>query len=179
MNKYKKITLFLVKFFGTYFLLFVIYATYLQKSQIKNGGFQCASLTRNVATQTQNLLTTFGYHVSTIQHEAEMSVKILVGEQYVARVIEGCNSASIIILFISFVIAFSGPKGATLVFVIFGSAIIYVINIFRIAFLTMMLYKFPNQQVLLHNLIFPAIIYGTTFLLWVFWVQKFSHYKND
>ena len=178
MNKYKNITIFLIKFFGTYFLLFAIYATYLNSSQIKDDGFKCSSLTTQVANQTVSLLNTFGYNVTNIQHEKEMSVKLLVGDMYVARVIEGCNSMSIIILFIAFIIAFAGPRKATIAYILIGSLIIYGINILRIAFLTMMLYKFPNEQMVLHNLVFPAIIYGTTFLLWVIWVQKFSHYKR-
>jgi exosortase family protein XrtF len=125
-----------------------------------------------------SLLKGFKYNVSSIQHESEMSIKLLVGNQYVARVIEGCNSISIIILFIAFIVGFSGSKKNTILFAIVGSLIIYGINILRIAFLTMMLYKYPDQQMVLHNLVFPAIIYGTTFLLWVLWVQKFSHYKK-
>lgn len=178
MNKYKNITLFLVKFFGTYFLLFVIYASYLNASQKKVNGFECSSITRQVANHTVSLLKGFKYNVSSIQHESEMSIKLLVGNQYVARVIEGCNSISIIILFIAFIVGFSGSKKNTILFAIVGSLIIYGINILRIAFLTMMLYKYPDQQMVLHNLVFPAIIYGTTFLLWVLWVQKFSHYKK-
>lgn len=179
MNKYKNTTVFLIKFFGTYFLLFVIYASYLNASQEKDAGFQCASLTTNVANQTVSFLTAFGYDVTSVQHDKEMSVKLVVNNQYIARVIEGCNSMSIIVLFIAFIVAFAGPWKATIVYVLAGSLVIYVINILRIAFLTIMLYKFPNEQMVLHNLVFPAIIYGTTFLLWVIWVQKFSHYKNE
>ena len=162
----------------TYFLLFTIYATYLNKSQIKGTGFQCASITAKVADQTVSVLRFFGYNVSRAQHEKEMSVKLLVDNHYTARVIEGCNSISIIILFVAFIIAFSGPKKTTFIYAIAGSLIIYLINILRIAFLTMMLYKYPAQQEILHNLVFPAIIYGTTFLLWVIWVQKFSYHKK-
>ncbi|MBL4642923.1 MAG: exosortase family protein XrtF [Flavobacteriaceae bacterium] len=178
MNKYKNITVFLIKFFGTYFLLFAMYAAYLNSSQVKVNGFKSSSLTTQVANQTVSFLNAFGYHVTSVQHDKEMSVKLLVGNTYTARVIEGCNSMSIIILFIAFIVAFSGPVKATVVYVLAGSLIIYIINILRIAFLTMMLYKYPNQQMILHNLVFPAIIYGTTFLLWVIWVQKFSHYKR-
>ncbi len=178
MNKYKNITVFLIKFFGTYFLLFAMYAIYLNSSQVKDNGFKNSSLTTQVANQTVSLLNSFGYHVTSVQHDEEMSVKLLVGNVYTARVIEGCNSMSIIILFIAFIVAFSGPIKATVVYVLLGSLIIYIINILRIAFLTMMLYKYPDEQLILHNLVFPAIIYGTTFLLWVLWVQKFSHYKR-
>jgi exosortase family protein XrtF len=178
LNKYKNITVFLIKFFGTYFLLFAIYASYLNSSQVKENGYKSSSLTTQVANQTVSFLNAFGYHVTSVQHDKEMSVKLLVGDAYVARVIEGCNSMSIIILFIAFIVAFSGPKKATVIYVLVGSLIIYGINILRIAFLTMMLYKYPDEQMILHNLVFPAIIYGTTFLLWVVWVQKFSHYKR-
>jgi len=178
LNKYKNSALFLVKFFLTYFLLFTFYATYLNSSQSKNNGFQCASITSKVADQTVSVLNFIGYDVTSAQHNTEMSVKLIVNNQYTARVIEGCNSISIIILFVAFIVAFSGPKRTTIIYAIIGSLIIYVINILRIAFLTAMLYQYPNQQMVLHSLVFPAIIYGTTFLLWVIWVQRFSHQKK-
>ncbi len=178
MNKYKNITVFLIKFFGTYFVLGLIYGAYLNSSQIKEGGFKCASLTEQVASQTVSVLNTLGYNVTSVQHDKEMSIKLLVGDTYTAKVIEGCNAMSLIILFIAFIIAFSGSRKATIVYALVGSLIIYVINILRIAFLTMMLYKYPEEQMILHNLVFPAIIYGTTFLLWMIWVQKLSHYRK-
>ena len=178
MNKYKKSIIFLSKFFITYFVFFALYAYYLKSSQYKQDIFQCAPITTEVANQTITILTFFGYNVSSKQHDKEMSVKLLVNDVYIARVIEGCNSISIIILFIAFIVAFTGPTLTTLIYAIVGSAIIYVINILRIAFLTVMLYKYPDQQMILHNLLFPAIIYGTTFLLWVIWVHKYSNYKK-
>ena len=178
MKKHKNIVIFLIKFFAVYFILFAIYDVYLQRSQQKEGGFQSASITTKVAEQTVCFLELLGFHADYIQHEKELSVKLLIEDQYTARVIEGCNSISIIILFISFIIAFAGSFKATVLFAFFGSISIYIINIIRIAFLTVMIYKFPNHQEFLHNLVFPAIIYGTVFLLWVLWVNKFSNYKK-
>lgn len=178
MKKQRKIVLFLVKFFAAYFILFVSYSYYLQKTQVKEDFFSCAPITSNVAKQTVGVLNFFGYDAKYIQHDKEMSVKLLLNGHYTARVIEGCNSLSIIILFMSFVIAFPGTLKATVLYGIIGSLIIYGINILRIAFLTLMLYKYPNEQVLLHNIVFPAIIYGATFFLWVLWVHKFSNYKK-
>ena len=178
MKKHKNIVIFLLKFFVTYFVLFIIYSYYLKETQKKEDFFQCSPITNAVANQTTSVLKFFGYKVSSVQHTDEMSVKLLVNNVYTARVIEGCNSMSIIILFIAFIIAFSGTLKATVLFAFFGSLFIYFINILRIAFLTLMLYKYPNQQEFLHNLVFPAIIYGATFLLWVIWVNKFSNYKK-
>ncbi len=77
MNKYKNTTVFLIKFFGTYFLLFAIYASYLNSSQVKDAGFKCSSLTTQVANQTVSFLNAFGYNVTSVQHDKEMSVKLL------------------------------------------------------------------------------------------------------
>ncbi len=178
MKKHKNIIIFLIKFFATYFILFAIYAVYLQNSQQKENGFKTASITTKVAEQTVDFLEFIGYHADYLQHEKELSVKLLIENQYTARVIEGCNSISLIILFLSFIVAFAGSIKATVLFAFLGSVFIYIINILRIAFLTVMIYKYPNQQEFLHNIIFPIIIYGAIFLLWVLWVNKFSKYKK-
>ena len=104
-------------------------------------------------------------------------MKFFVGDVYAARIVEGCNSVSIIILFLTFIIAFTGSLKATIIFGIVGSIIIYVVNLFRILILSLLMYKYPEYQYLLHSLLFPGIIYGTTFILWVIWVNKFSHLK--
>ena len=179
MKKQRNIVLFLVKFFATYFVLFVVYSHYLHSTQSTKKGFSCAPMTVSVAEQTTSLLNFFGYDAKYVQHDREMSVKLLFKDNYVARVIEGCNSFSIIILFLAFVVAFPGSFKATLLFGIIGSILIYGVNVLRIAFLTVMLYKYPHEQLLLHNIVFPAIIYGFTFFLWVLWVHKFSNYKNE
>ena len=178
MKKNKSIIIFLIKFFVTYFLLVTIYNSYLQSSQQKEVVFQTSSITTAVANQTVKVLTFFGYNVEANQHDKEVSVKLIIEGQYTARVIEGCNSVSLIILFVSFIIAFSGSLKATFLFTIFGSVFIYIVNVLRIAFLTVMIYKFPDKVGVLHDLVFPAIIYGTVFLLWVIWVNKFSNYKK-
>ncbi len=180
MKQQKPIILFLIKFFVTYFLLFALYAVYLKKTQVKVVPFSCAPITKTVAQHSQSLAQFLGYHLNVKQYDKELAVDIYVGNQLTAKVIEGCNGFSIIILFISFIIAFSGKALTTFLFAIFGSFIIYLVNIVRIVLLSLFLYKYPEYQSVLHKLVFPAIIYGITFLLWVIWVRKFSkHSKNN
>lgn len=168
----------MVKFFVTYFLLVAIYNGYLQKSQQKDIVYQTSSITTTVANQTVKVLTAFGYNAKAIQHDKEVSMKLFFEGKYIVRIIEGCNAISLIILFVAFIVSFSGTVKATLLFSIIGSALIYIINILRIVFLVLMLHKFPSQIVILHDLVFPAIIYGFIFLLWVLWVNKFSNFKR-
>ncbi len=65
-------------------------------------------ITNLVAKQSKSLLETAGYKAQIAPHPNEASMKLFVNNKFVARIIEGCNSISIIILFISFIIAFSG-----------------------------------------------------------------------
>lgn len=158
--------------------MFGLYSYYLANTQEKDPEFICAPVTEVVGKQTVSVLKYFGYDVKMLQHDQELSVKLFLDNVYLARVIEGCNSISVIILFISFIIAFPGPLKKTLLFAVFGSLVIYFVNIFRIAFLTVALAKLPEQKELLHNLVFPAIIYGLVFLLWVIYVNYFSNFKE-
>ena len=177
MKNKKIIIKFLVRFFVAYFILLAAYSIYLKQTQQKGDIFSCDPLTEEVAYQTHKLGEFFGFNTYTGQHESELSMKFFVGEVYAARIVEGCNSVSIIILFLTFIIAFTGSLKATIIFGIVGSIIIYVVNLFRILILSLLMYKYPEYQYLLHSLLFPGIIYGATFILWVIWVNKFSHLK--
>ena len=107
-------------------------------------------------------------------------MKLLVRGKYLARIIEGCNAISVIVLFISFVIAFSGKLKTTVLFLLSGSILIYVVNLIRIVILAVGLYHYPWRSDILHSVIFPAIIYGMVFLLWMLWVNRFSNIgKNN
>ena len=178
MKKKRIIIKFLLKFFVTYFLLLAVYSIYLKQTQQKGDVFSCDPMTETVAYQTHKLAKFLGFNTYTGQHESELSMKFFVGDVYASRVVEGCNSISIIILFLTFIIAFSGSLKATILFGIVGTIVIYVVNIFRILILSLLMYKYPDYQYFLHSLLFPGIIYGTTFILWIVWVNKFSHLKK-
>jgi exosortase family protein XrtF len=158
--------------------MFGIYSYYLFLTQEKEPMFECAPITRVVGEQAVSILSFFGFDAELAQHDKELSIKLFLKDVYLARVIEGCNSLSIIILFIAFIIAFPGSFKKTFLYAVFGSLIIYGVNILRISFLTIALGKLPQQKELLHNLVFPSIIYGLVFLLWVIWVNFFSNYKE-
>jgi len=134
-------------------------------------------MTHLVAIQTQDLLNVFGYYAEVLPHPDEPSMKVILNGKYVARIIEGCNSVSIIVLFLSFIVAFSGKLKETIIFVLSGSVLIYVVNLLRIVILTIGLYHYPWRAEVLHHVVFPAIIYGMVFLLWMFWVNHFAKKK--
>lgn len=155
-----------------------LYSFYLSKTQKKASFYSCSPITTTVANQSKQIIKVLGFEAEVEQHQDELSLKMFVNNSYVARVIEGCNSMSVIILFLAFIIAFSGKLIPTILYGIGGGLLIYSTNIIRIALLSIGILKYPKQEEFLHNLVFPAIIYGMVFLLWVIWVNKFSNYKK-
>lgn len=170
--KYKSVIKFILTFLLVYISLSLLYNLYLNVSD--GSKYYPDYMTHTVAKQAESLLGSFGYQAELLPHEDEPSMKIIINDKYVARIIEGCNSISVIILFVSFIIAFSGKFKITVLYLFVGSVLIYIVNLLRIVILSVGLYNYPWRQDILHTVIFPAIIYGMVFLLWIVWVNRFS-----
>ncbi|MBZ9730734.1 exosortase family protein XrtF [Salegentibacter sp. JZCK2] len=170
--KYKSVLRFIFMFLGSYLVFTLIYNLYLEffRSPVYFPDY----FTHLVAKQSEALITSFGYNAQILPHQSELSMKLIVNEVYLARIIEGCNAISIIILFAAFVLSFFGRLKLTLLYFLAGTVIIYAMNIIRIAILAVGIYEYPYYTDFLHSIIFPLIIYGTVFILWVIWVRIYS-----
>ena len=166
----------MLTFLLVYIVLTVGYKFYLQFSD--GSLYYPDYLTHLVAKQSEAVLDSLGYNAEVLPHPTEPSMKLVVNGKYLARVIEGCNAVSVIVLFLSFIVAFSGKPKATFFYILSGSVLIYAVNLIRIVLLTMGLYHYPQHEEILHSVVFPAIIYGMVFLLWIIWVNRFSKLKQ-
>jgi exosortase family protein XrtF len=175
--QFKPFLLFLAKFIFTYLVLSVAYHYYLNQFDQKNN--EVDHFTQLVAEQSKQVLSVFDEQSYTMPNLKEPSVKLFYHDKWVARIIEGCNALSIIILFISFVIAFTGKLKQTILFIIIGSLLIHVFNVIRIALLCMAIFHYNQYEHLLHGVLFPLFIYGFVFVLWIIWVNKFSFYAKN
>nr|WP_236642057.1 exosortase family protein XrtF [Dokdonia sinensis] len=177
MRKYKSVLLFILTFLGSYLALVSLYNLYLVY-----GGSQTYYpdfITHSVAQQSELLIQGFGYDGRVEPSAIEPAMNLSVEGAPLARIIEGCNAVSIILLFISFMLAFWGGAKRTLLFIFGGSVLIYVINVFRIAILAIGIYEYPEYAEILHGTVFPAIIYGAVFLLWLAWVKSYTKPATD
>lgn len=136
------------------------------------------AITRLVAQNTETVLAVFDRSVFIKEDSKEPFFTLYFNREGLVRIVEGCNGINLIILFVSFVVAFSGTLKNTLLFIFGGSLLIYILNVLRIAFLSILIYRFPNQLHLLHGVLFPLVIYSVVFILWVIWVNKFSKYAK-
>ena len=137
---YKPFLLFLGKFLLSYLLLTFVYESYLSQFDVKK--LEIDGITQLVATQTKDLMVFFHYDADVKPNLTELGIKFFYNQRFIARIIEGCNGVNVIILFVSFVIAFSGKIKTTLLYIIGGSLLIYILNLIRIALLCVLMYHF-------------------------------------
>lgn len=171
-NKYRPIGSFILIFLGSYLLLTGAYLVYLHFGFSEK--YYPDYITHMVARQTEIILTGLGYEASLSPSPYDRSMLLHINGKALIRVVEGCNAVSVIILFLSFVLALAQQARDTLLYIFAGAVLIYVLNLFRVAFLTIGIYKWPEQQELLHQIIFPLIIYSVVFVLWLFWIRKMT-----
>lgn len=169
LRKYKSVFLFVLLFLGSYLLLTLLYTAYLKYSE--GGSFYPDFITNLVARQSSFLLNLLSFKAAVFPDTAEPLMRLYIEEFYLAKIVEGCNSISVIILFSSFIFSFAEGFKKTLIFIFVGSVVIYLSNLARIVILSIALYHYPEYEHILHTIIFPAIIYGMTFLLWLYWIK--------
>lgn len=164
-------------FLSVYFFLSLLYKFYLDYSA-ENPKYYPDFITNLVANQSKQIFSALDYRTQVVNHPDEPSLKLILNGKFVARVVEGCNSVSIIILFVSFVIAFAERVRITLLFILAGSALLYTVNLLRIVVLSIGLFYYPWRRDILHTVIFPLIIYGMVLLLWMLWINHYSTNKQ-
>ncbi len=173
---YKPFFIFLLKFFVSYAFLVFLYDLYLNKFDANKN--EVDGITYFVAENVNVLTNFFNWNGEMKLHDKEASVKMIFNEKYVSRIIEGCNAVSVMILFVAFIFAFSNRWKQTILYILFGIATIYILNILRITLLNYALFHHPSWKEVLHDVVFPLFIYGVVFVLWVIWVSKFSNYAK-
>ena len=138
-------------FLGSYLVFTLFYNLYLDffRSPVYFPDY----ITHLVAKQSEALINSFGYNAKITPHQSELSMKLIINEVDLARIIEGCNAVSIIILFLAFVLSFFGKFKTTLLYLLAGSVIIYGMNIIRIAVLAIGIYEYPQHTQFLHSIV--------------------------
>lgn len=172
LKKNKAVIKFLGIFFGAYVILSLAYQFYLNHASSLD--YYPEPITHIVSIHTESLVNFLGYETKMIPHPNDPSMLLGLNGQYLVRIVEGCNAMSVIILFLSFILAFKKDWKSTLLFIFAGSVLIYVFNILRIALLTIGIYKVPEYKELMHGTLFPLFIYGFVFLLWIIWIKNYK-----
>ena len=159
----------LLRFIIIYLVLLLIYQFYLNNG--KDLGLDPFS--RWIANQVNSLQNSIGYPTKLYNDVKNGQVWFYVKNNYVTRMVEGCNAISVMILFVSFVFAFyKGTK--TFLFVLAGLVLLYIMNLLRITGLNIVMADYKEYGKTFHDYIFPAVIYGSVVLLWMIWIKFFA-----
>lgn len=174
LRKYKAVWLFLLRFFGVYLVGVLVYNTYLDQFSP-----QLDDITRTVTEQVARLFSTTLPEISCTYSEVNPMAQIRYYDVVLLVLIEGCNAISVMILFVSFLFAFKGTLKNYLWFTPLGIITLYVANLLRIYLIGMIRLYYPDLTNMAHDFVFPGVIYGTTFLLWVIWVKFLVKKEHD
>ena len=174
-KEFKPILIFIAKFFLVYIVLTVIYSWYLQPYLYEQNITD--PITSWMADVSASLMRAVGFDAYTMQVEGETHKRFFLDGEFASLVNEGCNALSVVIIFISFIVAFSNGILRTLSYVLGGLVLLLMTNIFRISLLTYIYRHLPEYSKSAHDYLFPAIIYGMVVVLWFIWVNKFAFKK--
>ncbi|MEX2596997.1 MAG: archaeosortase/exosortase family protein, partial [Salibacteraceae bacterium] len=91
-----------------------------------------------------------------------------------------CNGLTLFALFTGFVLAYPGKLKKKAWFIPAGIIAIHLVNVLRIVALSIIIYYFPDPDVLdfNHNYTFTILVYSFVFFLWYLWADKFSGIKS-
>lgn len=105
LKEFKPALWLIAKFFIAYIVLTLLYSQYLQHfSELK----QLADpFTAWVADSTAQVMQWLGFNADSEQVSGETFRRFLLNDRYICIINEGCNAIAIMIIFVSFIIAFS------------------------------------------------------------------------
>jgi exosortase/archaeosortase family protein len=85
----------------------------------------------------------------------------------------GCSGLKQFLEWIVLMVFFPGPWKHKVWFIPMGLIVVHLVNVFRIAGLSILLNYYPQHWQFAHDYIFRPFFYVVMFLLWVWWVEKF------
>ena len=86
----------------------------------------------------------------------------------------GCNAITLFALFSIFIISFPGKIKNKLWFIPLGLIVIHLVNVIRVCALAVIAYYNYNLLNFNHTYTFTILVYSIIFVLWVWWVKKYS-----
>jgi exosortase family protein XrtF len=173
VKEFKPTIIFLAKFLGLYFVGNLLYGAFITYHRP-----DVDPITHLVSAQSAMILSGCGAPVTYRDYDDHLSTLILNNGRTVLSVYEGCNGLNIMIIFVSFMIAFGPLKKTMLWFIPLGLLMIYVASLLRILFLYFVARQMPEYMYFTHKYLLTAVLFALVFVLWLWWIQKFAKRKN-
>lgn len=98
-------------------------------------------------------------------------ISFMLDHKIIINLFEGCNSINVMIVFVSFVIAFSGPVRKMIPFIVGGLVIIYLLNLVRVGLLFWLAETESTWFYYFHKYLFTAFLYLFVVVGWWLWIK--------
>jgi len=89
-----------------------------------------------------------------------------------------CLALDLIVIYFALIFAYPGHKRTKPWVILGGWVLILVLNIIRIAWLTVTMYNRPQAFDFEHHVLFKAIVFSILFVGWVLWIKYFPADKD-
>lgn len=106
------------------------------------------------------------------------SISLLYNSDVVINVYEGCNGINVMIVFLAFIIALPDTLKKTILYLVGGLFIVYLVNIIRVLFLYYAALYIKEYFYYFHKYIFTGLLYVIVFILWYGWI-RISRLRNE
>ncbi|MFY0626283.1 MAG: archaeosortase/exosortase family protein [Reichenbachiella sp.] len=126
------------------------------------------TLTEWVTASSVFGLTLLGFDSSSIDNV------IYINEIQSVKVANGCNGLELVALFLGFLICFPGNLKSKIVYGIFGSIAIELINILREITLALNYNYFRATFDINHKYTYALLVYAFVFIVWKHWIERYS-----
>jgi exosortase family protein XrtF len=160
----RKSALFIAQMLAIYTAWYLAYQFWLQPD-----GRLDQFLTEHVGQGGAWLMQVLGYEKAFLYKNF-----LYVGQKCLVAIGHACNGLTLYMLFASFILAAPGSWKAKLIYLPAGFAAIYVINLVRVCLLAINALLSQATLQFNHHYTFVFLVYGFIFLLWVFWINRFS-----
>lgn len=130
-----------------------------------------SALCHQIATASAGLLRAVGFDTAISATNEKL---LLVNGQPSVGVYPACNGLVLYALFAGFVLAFPGPWRRKAWFIPAGIALIWLLNVLRVAALALN-HHYSHQTVdFNHHYTFNVVVYGCIFGLWMLWARRLA-----
>lgn len=163
-----EIAKFLLKVTAIYVFWYIVYELWVLPN-----GYIDEPLSHNIASVSAGLLSFFGESV--IHFGRVVGIAGTPG----IEIVDGCNGIAAIGLFIGFIFAYPGSWAPRILFIIFGIAVIYLVNVARLVALAYIQAYWQSGFDFMHDFSTTAIFYLVIFILWMVWVNYGDEIGNS
>ncbi len=174
IKEFKPALLFLAKFLGVYFLGNIVYGLY-----IESFGNIADPMTAWVSEQTVVFLKLLDLNSETLVDDFAPKIRLLLDDHSVLSIYEGCNGLNVMIIFVAFLVAYTGNTKRLLWFIPFGLLVTHLMNLGRIILLFFVAEYYEDYLYFTHKYLFTAAIYLVILVLWYWWIVSLSKKKDE